>query len=38
MNNLKVVIPLKTNSERIPNKNLRPFVNKMSLFDIKAQQ
>ncbi len=38
MNNLKVVIPLKTNSERIPNKNLRPFVNNMSLFDIKAQQ
>lgn len=38
MNNLKVVIPLKTNSERVKNKNLRPFVNGKSLFDIKAQQ
>jgi len=38
MNNLKIVIPLKTNSERIPNKNLRPFVDGQSLFDIKAKQ
>lgn len=38
MNNLKVVIPLKTNSERVKNKNLRPFVDGKSLFDIKAQQ
>jgi len=37
-NNLKVVIPLKTNSERVPNKNLRPFTNGKSLFDIKAEQ
>lgn len=38
MRNLKVVIPLKTNSERVPNKNLREFNNKESLFDIKAKQ
>lgn len=38
MQNLKVVIPLKTNSERVPNKNLREFYNGKSLFDIKAQQ
>lgn len=38
MKNLKVIIPLKTNSERIPNKNLRPFLDGKSLFDIKAQQ
>ena len=38
MRNLKVVIPLKTNSERIPNKNLRPFLDGKSLFDIKAEQ
>lgn len=38
MNNLKVAIPLKTNSERVPNKNLRPFVGDKSLFDIKAEQ
>ena len=37
-NNLKIVIPLKTNSERVPNKNLRPFVDGQSLFDIKAKQ
>lgn len=36
--NLKVVIPLKTNSERIKNKNLRPFFGEDSLFDIKAKQ
>lgn len=38
MKNIKVVIPLKTNSERVPNKNLRVFYNGKSLFDIKAQQ
>ena len=38
MNKLKVVIPLKTNSDRVPNKNLRPFVDGKSLFDIKAEQ
>lgn len=38
MKNIKVAIPLKTNSERIPNKNLRPFCNGESLFDIKAKQ
>lgn len=35
---IKVAIPLKTNSERVPNKNLRPFYNGKSLFDIKAEQ
>ncbi len=38
MSNLKIIIPLKTNSERIPNKNLRPFLGNKSLFDIKAEQ
>ena len=38
MNKLKVAIPLKTNSERVPNKNLRPFIDGKSLFDIKAEQ
>jgi N-acylneuraminate cytidylyltransferase len=38
MNKLKIVIPLKTNSERIPNKNLRQFIDDKSLFDIKAEQ
>lgn len=38
MRNLKVVIPLKTNSERVPNKNLRHFYLDKSLFDIKAEQ
>ncbi len=38
MTDLKIIIPLKTNSERVPNKNLRPFVDGQSLFDIKAQQ
>ncbi|MDR1942550.1 MAG: hypothetical protein LBQ04_00245 [Endomicrobium sp.] len=38
MKNLKVIIPLKTNSERVPNKNLCPFVDCKSLFDIKAEQ
>jgi N-acylneuraminate cytidylyltransferase len=38
MKNLKIIIPLKTNSERIPNKNLRPFIDGKSLFDIKAEQ
>ncbi len=36
--NIKVAIPLKTNSERVDNKNLRPFVRTESLFDIKAKQ
>jgi len=35
---MKVVIPLKTNSERVPNKNLRPFWRDKSLFDIRAEQ
>lgn len=35
---LKIAIPLKTNSERIDNKNLRPFFGEKSLFDIKAEQ
>lgn len=38
MKNIKVVIPLKTNSERVLNKNLRPFYKEESLFDIKAKQ
>lgn len=38
MRNLKVAIPLKTNSERVPNKNLRNFIGNDSLFDIKAKQ
>lgn len=38
MKDIKVVIPLKTDSDRIPNKNLRPFINGKSLFDIKAEQ
>lgn len=38
MRKLKIAIPLKTNSERVPNKNLRPFVDEKSLFDIKAEQ
>lgn len=36
--NIKIAIPLKTNSERIENKNLRPFIGEDSLFDIKAKQ
>lgn len=38
MRKLKVVIPLKTNSQRVPNKNLRLFYKDESLFDIKAKQ
>ena len=38
MNPLKVAIPLKTGSVRVKNKNLRPFVEGHSLFDIKAAQ
>lgn len=38
MKNLKIIIPLKTNSTRIINKNLKPFYNELSLFDIKAKQ
>lgn len=38
MKKIKVAIPLKTNSERVPNKNLRPFYKNESLFDIKAKQ
>lgn len=38
MNNLKVMIPLKTNSTRVENKNLRPFHGEDSLFDVKAKQ
>ena len=36
MKNLKVIIPLKTNSTRVKSKNLRPFYNNQSLFDVKA--
>lgn len=35
---LKVIIPLKTNSSRVKNKNLRPFYGGLSLFDVKARQ
>lgn len=35
---IKVAIPLKTNSSRVPEKNIRPFYGNKSLFDIKAQQ
>ena len=38
MRKIKVVIPLKTNSERVPNKNLREFINGESLYDIKITQ
>ncbi len=38
MRKIKVAIPLKTNSERVPNKNLRKFYKDDSLFDIKAKQ
>lgn len=38
MKKIKVAIPLKTNSERIPNKNLKPFFGNESLFDVKAKQ
>lgn len=30
--NIKVAIPLKTNSERIENKNLRPFIGRKKSF------
>lgn len=35
---IKVAIPLKTNSIRVPNKNLREFVDGKSLFDVKVEQ
>ena len=35
---MKVVIPAKSNSKRVPNKNFRPFYRGLSLFDIKARQ
>lgn len=38
MRNIKVAIPLKTNSSRVPNKNLRPFSGGLSLFDVKMSQ
>lgn len=38
MKDIKVAIPLKTNSIRVPNKNLRQFVNEDSLFDVKIKQ
>ena len=38
MNKLSVAIPLKTSSMRVRNKNLRPFVDGKSLFDLKAEQ
>ena len=38
MKKIKVAIPLKTNSERVPNKNLRPFYKNESLFYILSKQ
>lgn len=38
MNDIKIAIPLKTNSLRVPNKNLKPFYGNLSLFDIKIRQ
>ena len=38
MKSLKVAIPLKTNSQRVPNKNLREFCGGKSLFDVKIEQ
>lgn len=38
MSSIKVAIPLKTNSERVQNKNLRPFVDGLNLFDVKIKQ
>ena len=38
MRPIKVAIPLKTNSVRVPNKNLRPFFGNKSLFDVKMEQ
>ncbi len=35
---MKVVIPLQTCSTRVKNKNIRPFFDEKSLFDIKAEQ
>lgn len=35
---MKAIIPIKTNSQRVPNKNLRPFYKEDSLFDVKAKQ
>ncbi len=35
---MKILIPAKVGSERLANKNFRPFHNGRSLFDIKAQQ
>lgn len=35
---MRVLIPARTNSTRVPNKNYKPFWGKMSLFDIKAKQ
>lgn len=35
---MKVLIPARTNSTRVPNKNFRPFHGEQSLFDIKAEQ
>lgn len=35
---LQVVIPVKTNSERVQDKNLRPFHGRQSLLDIKTRQ
>ncbi|EFH2680645.1 TPA: CMP-N-acetylneuraminic acid synthetase, partial [Escherichia coli] len=35
---MKVIIPLQTCSTRVPKKNIIPFYNGMSLFDIKIEQ
>jgi len=35
---MKIIIPLQTCSTRIPHKNIRPFYQDDSLFDIKAKQ
>lgn len=37
-NDLQVIIPIKTDSSRCPNKNLRAFYNGMSLLEIKIVQ
>lgn len=38
MNNIKVLIPVQLASTRVKLKNIRPFYNEKSLFDIKAEQ
>ena len=38
MSDINIIIPVKTNSSRVANKNFRPFSAGKSLFDIKALQ